>query len=67
MRGSVNNERVSPEPLLAHTRVSVDGVITLCSMLAFVLQTVVVILLTVLANITRQTFTPEGKTATITD
>jgi len=55
----VNNARVSPEPLPTHTCVSVDGVDTLCPMLAFVLQTVIVILLTLLANITWQTFAPE--------
>lgn len=55
----MNNAHVSPEPLPTHTCVSIDGVDTLCPMLAFVLQTVVVILLTLLANITWQTFTPE--------
>lgn len=49
---------LSPEALLADTGVAVDGVHALRPVLALVLQTVIVVLLAVLAHVTRQTLAP---------
>lgn len=49
---------LSPEALLADAGVAVDGVHALRPVLALVLQTVVVVLLTVLAHVARQTLAP---------
>lgn len=53
---------VLPETILADTRVTVDGVHTLSPMLTLVLQTVIVVLLTVLPHIAWQTLTPTTHT-----
>jgi len=47
-----------PEALLADAGVAVDGVHTLCGVLALVLQTVIVVLLTVLPHVAWQALTP---------
>lgn len=53
---------VLPETILADTRVTVDGVHTLSPMLTLVLQTVIVVLLTVLPHVAWQTLTPTTHT-----
>lgn len=54
--------RVLLEPILADTCVTVDGIHTLSPMLTLVLQTVIVVLLTVLPHITWQTLAPTAHT-----
>lgn len=45
--------RLSPETLLADAGIAVDGVHALRSMLTLILQTIIVVLLTVLAHVAR--------------